>query len=68
MKMTKKELTEVLEGVVNQLNGNQRLFLLYKLIGDITPKHKKELLEYFQNEFPTDTKTSLLENGIIEED
>jgi len=65
MKMTKKELTEVLEGIINQLDYNDKKEFIENALDIMTVKQKKELLSYCKNVFPTDTRISLEENGVI---
>ena len=63
--MSKKELTEVLDGIVNQLDSKDRKEFIENALDIMTTKQKKELLSYCKNAFPTDTKISLEENGVI---
>jgi len=64
--MTRLQLNEILDGVVNQLSKDEKLEIISKLLDVMTIKQKKEIFNYFQKNFPTDTRISLEENGIVE--
>jgi len=66
MTMTRLQLNEVLDGIVNQLSKNEKAEIISKLLDIMTTKQKKEIFNYFQVNFPTDTRISLEENGIVE--
>jgi len=66
MTMTRLQLNEVLDGIVNQLSKNEKAEIITKLLDVMTVKQKKEIFNYFQVNFPTDTRISLEENGIVE--
>jgi len=66
MTMTRNQLNEVLDGIVNQLSKNEKAEIITKLLDIMTTKQKKEIFNYFQVNFPTDTRISLEENGIVE--
>jgi len=66
MTMTRLQLNEVLDGIVNQLSKNEKAEIITKLLDIMTTKQKKEIYNYFQVNFPTDTRISLEENGIVE--
>jgi len=66
MTMTRLQLKEVLDGIVNQLDKNEKAEILQKVFDIMTTKQKKEILTYCQVNFPTDTRISLEENGIVE--
>jgi len=66
MTMTRLQLNEVLDGIVNQLSKNEKAEIITKLLDIMTIKQKKEIINYFQVNFPTDTRISLEENGIVE--
>jgi len=66
MTMTRLQLNEVLDGIVNQLSKNEKAEIITKLFDVMTVKQKKEIFNYFQVNFPTDTRISLEENGIVE--
>jgi len=68
MTMTRLQLKEVLDGIINQLDKHDKAELLQKALDTMTVKQKKEILTYCEVNFPTDTRISLEENGIIESD
>jgi len=66
MTMTRNQLNEVLDGIVNQLSKDEKSEIISKLLDIMTTKQKKEIFNYFQKNFPTDTRISMEENGIVE--
>ena len=67
LKMTKKELSETLYGIMNQLDTLDKNELFYHVIDQLTTKQKKDILNYCIEEYPTDARISLEENSIIED-
>jgi len=63
-----KKLVAVLDGIINQLDYNDSKELLSDILSLLTSANKQTLLEHCLTMYPTSTKISLLENGVIEED
>jgi len=66
MTMTRLQLREVLDGIVTQLDSHETKDLFYQVLEKLTTKQKKEILQHCQKIYPTDTRISLEENGIVE--
>lgn len=63
--MTRKQLTEVLQGINNELDSRDRRELIDHILAMTTTKQKKELLKYCREEHRAETITSLEENEVI---
>jgi len=68
MLVARKDFKDVLDGIVNQLDNNDKAELLRKVLDITTFKQKRDILEYCQVNFPIDYRISLEENGIIQVD
>lgn len=66
--MNKNELKEVLNGINNQLDGNERAEVIRYLIEIIGKKDREQLLSHCEVMYSGETNLSLLENGIITEE
>ena len=66
--MTKNELKEVFGGVINQLEEYEKRELLEVLFENMTRGQRKQILEHCQVRYATQTRISLEENGIVEEE
>lgn len=58
--MTKKEIIEVLTGIVNQLENHEKNELLKEIF--INQYNRKQILEYCGERFITQTEIAILEN------
>jgi len=66
--MTGKQRVQVLDGIINQLDYKESKELLSDILSLLTIDQKKTLIDHCNTMYPANTRTSLLENGIIDED
>jgi len=63
--MTKQEQKDVLRGIINQLDNNDRRELLASIIGKLlTTKQSKELIDQCSEKFKSEYLISMEENGL----